>query len=102
MKAIIKWMDHKDGGRSKPPEWYCYPYYSTPVHFTDRLADEESSGITWSLVVEYMSSSENDNEWIADIYYSVDNAPHDNLLPGREFELHEGPRCVAYGKILDT
>jgi hypothetical protein len=38
--------------------------------------------------------------WIADVHFLVDEAPHEWLRLGREFELYEGKRRVAVGKLL--
>jgi len=54
------------------------------------------------LVVEKIQTQSDEYEWIANIRFLVDEAPHDELCPNREFELYEGAKCVATGVILES
>ncbi|HWE40591.1 MAG TPA: hypothetical protein VG406_28850 [Isosphaeraceae bacterium] len=41
------------------------------------------------------------SRWFAEVYFLFDDAPHELLRPGNEFELYEGKTCVARGVIRD-
>jgi len=56
--------------------------------------------VAWSLAVEKDEAQSQGYRWIAVMYFRVEDAPHESLRQGREFELYEGNKCVARGKIL--
>jgi hypothetical protein len=93
MRAKIHWLTKEEGGRSKPPAGVGNPPYATVVKFPG--ADMGS----WSLAVEKIESLSNEYDWIADVHYLFAEAPHESLQAGREFELYEGKKCVASGRI---
>ena len=39
--------------------------------------------------------------WLAEVNYLFENAPHYLLAQEAEFELYEGKRCVARGRIIE-
>lgn len=59
-----------------------------------------ASTANWSLIV-------NEVHWItqyqctATVQYLSDEAPHERLVLGAQFELYEGARCVARGRITE-
>ena len=99
MHAKITWKREENGGRTKPPAGIGTPPYATVVRFCD--SDEPwPPANAWSLVVEKIEDTSNEYEWLAEVRYLVDDAPHEELRFNREFELYEGGKCVAIGTIL--
>jgi hypothetical protein len=99
VRAVIDWLPREQGGREKPPLGAGTPSYTCIIHFTD--ADEPwPPKIAWTLVVEKDEGCIKLSEWIADIHFLLPEAPHEALRAGREFDLYEGARRVAHGKIL--
>ncbi len=99
MLAYIEWIPWHLGGRMSPPSGIGSPPYSTIVRFADS-SDPRPPHDGWSLVIEKVNSCATLYEWIADVRYLVEEAPQCNLIQGREFELYEGKKCVARGRIL--
>lgn len=102
MRARISWKRREEGGRRIPPNdagTAGTRPYAAVIEFPDSSGPWPPS-CSWSLVVDKIESESSDYEWIADVYYLVDEAPHDELRPLREFELYEGKRCVATGILL--
>ena len=99
MRARITWKRQQEGGRTKPPAGIGTPPYATVVRVRD--SDEPwPPANAWSLVVDKIESESGDHEWIANVRFLVDGAPHYELRPLREFELYEGRKCVATGVLL--
>jgi hypothetical protein len=98
MKAKIQWKRSQDGGRTSPPLGIGSPSYATLVKFSDGRSPWSLG--TWSLVVEKNPNQSTDYEWIAKVHFLVPEAPHHELTPGRDFELYEGKKCVATGRLL--
>lgn len=97
--AEIRWIPAEEGGRESPPAGVGEPPYAPIVRLLD--SDEsEVDGTNWSLVVRKLEEGEDECEWLAEIAYLMPEAPHEALTTGRRFELHEGARCVAVGRIL--
>lgn len=100
MRAQVHWKTKAEGGRSKPPAGIGSPPYATVVRFTD--SDEPwPPENAWSLVIEKIESESDEYDWVADIRYLVDEAPHDELRPNRQFELYEGAKLVASGILME-
>lgn len=101
--AEIRWIPASEGGRQNPPEGVGEPPYVPTVRLLggDEREDDE---IAWSLVIRKLEAGDDEGEeeaeWLAEIAFLVDAAPHDALTTGRRFELYEGARRVALGKIL--
>jgi hypothetical protein len=95
--VVLEWIPKADGGRSKPPLGVGIPAYSTVVRFLDD--PWPPTGGSWSLVIEKRESLSTEYKWIADVHFLAYAAPHDFLREGREFELYEGNKCVARGRI---
>jgi hypothetical protein len=97
-KALIDWIPKDQGGRTKPPLGVGFPPYATEVRFTD--GERWPASEAWSLVVAKNESQSTEFTWIADVHFLVEGAPHSSLREGRAFELYEGNKCVARGKLL--
>jgi len=95
--AIVEWIPQAEGGRSKPPLGVGIHPYAPEVRFLDD--PWPPTGASWSLVIVKREQSSTNARWNADVNFLVDEAPHDSLTEGREFELYEGNKCVARGKI---
>ena len=93
--ARITWRTPEEGGRRVPPSG---PRYIAPARFEGQAAGPE--GAKWSLVVDPISHPPGSAEWVAEVRYLVDEAPHELLLLGARFELYEGKKCVAHGVII--
>ena len=96
MQAKVRWRSQADGGRSRLPCGEGAPPYLAVVRFVDSV-DSWPPAEAWSLVVERVSPDSHDRDWVANVYFLAPDAPHGDLRPGREFELYEGPKCVATG-----
>ncbi len=97
-KAAIDWIPKEAGGRSKPPLGIGEPSYATVIHFPEEPWPHLSG--SWSLVVCKDEALSSEFHWIARVHFLVEEAPHDSLRDGREFELYEGKKCVARGSII--
>jgi hypothetical protein len=65
------------------------------------LAHPEKWGIqAWDLVVTKVGDLAERTEWQVEIHFRVEEAPHEWLTSGAEFELYEGKRKVAVGRIV--
>lgn len=95
--ARITWLTPEEGGRHQPPRG---PRYVAPARFEGQAAGVE--GANWSLVVDLGSPPSGSADWIAEVRYLVDEAPHELLLVGARFELYEGKKCVARGVIISS
>jgi len=96
-RASIKWITIEQGGRTKPPLGVGTPPYATEIRFIDGERWPDSEG--WSLVVIKDEQLSTEFNWTADIHFLVEEAPHESLYQGREFELYEGNKLVAKGRV---
>ena len=97
-KAKIQWILPEDGGRKKTPSG---PQYSTVVRFEGDTSDW--LGSAWSLVLEFNEPPNISQDTIATIWflaYDKPDAPNHLLEIGNHFELFEGEKLVATGKIF--
>jgi hypothetical protein len=94
--ARITWLTPEEGGRRVPPSG---PRYIAPARFEDQPPGAE--GANWSLVVDLVSRPPGSADWLAEVRYLVDEAPHELLRLGASFELYEGKKCVARGAIIN-
>lgn len=98
-QALIEWIPKERGGRTKPPTGVGSPCYSTVVRFVDGVeswpADE-----AWSLVVVKQREIGSEYHWLAEVHFLVPEAPHETIREGRTFELREGDKTVARGRII--
>jgi hypothetical protein len=97
-RAIIEWMSAEQGGRDNGPPFG--PDYAAPAKF---LAHAEKWHLeAWDLLVHKVECVGGQDKWLADVRFRVDEAPHEWLTPHADFELYEGKRCVARGRIGDN
>ena len=95
MKAEIRWLTFEEGGRRSLPTG---PMYVAPAKF---LAHSEKWGVEdWSLVVEKIENADGSKEWLTNVWFGMEDAPHEWLSSGSSFELYEGCRCVGIGRII--
>lgn len=100
MQAQVRWKTKSEGGRSRPPAGVGSPSYATVVRFTDSNEPWPPEN-AWSLVIEKIGLEGDEYEWLANVRYLVDEAPHDELRPNRAFELYEGNKLVATGLLIE-
>ncbi len=98
-RAVVDWIPKEQGGRRQPPAGVGSPPYATVVRFVD-TTEPWPPPVAWSLVVEKDESLSEEYRWFADVHFLMDGAPHEALIPGRAFELYEGNKLVARGRIL--
>ena len=97
-KAVIEWIREEKGGRTKPPLGTGSPSYATEIRYVD--GERWPDPVGWSLVVAKIERLSTDFNWIADVHFLVEEAPHESLRDRRDFELYEGGKCVARGRVL--
>jgi hypothetical protein len=95
VKAKICWITKEAGGRESPPPG---PRFSTVARFED-LKDKWPEE-AWSVVVEFTEPPDESLCVIADVSLLNPQGPTNLLRPGSMFELFEGHRLVARGKVL--
>lgn len=96
VKADIFWVPADAGGRKAPPTG---PRYSTVARFKSDKANQNEEA--WSIIAEFLPQQNQQTSCtLANIRFLAPNAPADLLSFGNQFELLEGPRVVARGKII--
>lgn len=95
MMARIHWKTPEEGGRKSIPPG---PRYSTPARFRSAWDDWDHGA--WSLVVDKSSELEGTKDWIASVRFLFEDGPQHLLVEGAEFELFEGQKSVAIGKVF--
>ncbi len=96
-RASIHWIPVGDGGRHAPPPG---PTYSTVARFT-ALADRWPHE-AWSVVLGINEPADGGGRMTATIrMLAGDAAPRGLLDAGSTFDLFEGSRCVAQGRVLE-
>ena len=71
--------------------------FAMPARFEHQGDDWTKNA--WSVVVLASTPVAPDSTQDVRVRFLMDNAPHEWLLSGRRFELHEGPLVVAEGTI---
>jgi hypothetical protein len=94
-KARVRWISAADGGRPSPPPG---PAYSTVARF-EVLADRWPQE-AWSVVLEIGRPADDSGDMVVGIRTLAADAPGDLLAEGSRFDLFEGRRLVAHGKVL--
>lgn len=92
-------MTRAEGGRKKPPPGGGSPPYAAVVGFPDSEGPQPPSE-AWSFVVEKVEDEGDEYQWLANVRFLVNHAPHDELRPNRHFVIYEGARAVAFGTLL--
>lgn len=95
-KVVLRWIPPSDGGRQLLPSG---PTYSTVSRFEHLAAIWPHEA--WSLVIEFDETPRYDVETAAHARFLVPNGPPDLLRPGSRFELLEGERVVAIGRVVE-
>ncbi len=93
-KAVIDWLSWGEGGRTEPPSG---PDYSAPARFPSHA--ENFWVEAFDLIVHRIELLGGPERWLSDVHFRIEDAPHEWLTDGAEFELYEGRRCVARGRI---
>jgi hypothetical protein len=98
-RAEIRWLRPDEGGRTIPPKG---PQYSTVARFSTQT-DEQWSQEAWSLVLSLEEGLGQDLRQKARVRFLADDAiaPKEWLKPGSAFELYEGRKRVAEGRVLE-
>lgn len=92
VESIIKWVSYLDGGKNVIPS-------INEKYYPMLKIKGQTSIFNWSIVIVNLEKN-NDLTTISQIYFLVDDAPHNILVTGLEFYLFEGSKKVAEGKIL--
>lgn len=95
-RAQVVWLTPEQGGRSSPPSG---PRFVVPCR-VEGVHAPGAQGANWSLVLNLVSRPPGSADWIADVQFLVDQAPHELLGDGARFELYEGKKCIARGTVL--
>src|SRR5579885_3665146 len=96
-RATLEWVSKEQGGRSTLPAGVGEPPYATVVRF---VGEPWPPPVAWTLVVRKVDVRDEPSKWFAEVQFLVDEAPHHLLAEGTEFELYEGRKCVARGRII--
>lgn len=99
-KAIIDWIPYEEGGRWKPPTGEEPPAYWTVVKFVDDAVDAGPPTNGWTLVVRLAELRDGPFHWLANVHFRFEDAPQHFLTEGTQFELYEGKKRVATGRII--
>ena len=96
-RAIIDWLSAEQGGRRSGPPFG--PDYAAPAKF---LAHADMWLVQdFDLLVHKVECIGGPSKWLADVRFRIDEAPNEWMTPQADFELYEGKRCVARGRIDD-
>ena len=95
LPADIEWLSASEGGRQHPP---IGPSYRAPVRFGPWSGSQPEEA-TFTFIVELVDSSDA-YHWRANVTFEVAGAPEEVFVPGATFELYEGRRCVARGRVF--
>ncbi len=94
-RAVIQWVPKELGGRrtGRP----LGPGYCAPAKF---LAHADSWEVEcFDLAVDKIKCLGGPDRWLAEVHFRIEDGPHEWLVDRAEFELYEGKRCVARGRI---
>ena len=97
VEATLQWIRPEDGGRQMLP---LGPKYSTVARFESQK--EPWLKEAWSLVIEFAEQPDASLSHQVKVGFLVDDAPNQFLAEGNAFELMEGSRVVAKGKVTST
>ena len=98
-RATIEWIAKEKGGRITPPLEVGERPYTTVVRILNS-GEPSTPDVSWSLCVRKLEVLVDPFKWIAEVCFLVDSAPHHLLSVGTDFELLEGKKCVARGRII--
>ena len=94
--AILQWLKREDGGRTLPPVGPCHFSVAWFPEFGKKWEED-----MWSLRIEFITHPDDTLTHNVKVSFlaDADKAP-DYLHPNSLFELYEGRRLVAKGKII--
>jgi len=96
VQVSVTWVTPDRGGRATPVR---VPRYVAISRF-----DEDGPGWPdggWSVVLEFPEGvNPSASPVIAKAHFLVEEAPHERLVPGTTFTLHEGRKEVARVQVL--
>jgi hypothetical protein len=91
----LQWLTHEEGGRKTPPLGPTYMTVAKLEALAERWPDE-----AWSIVAEWSGHPSDGLRTRACLRFLVEGGPEHLLVPGSTFELYEGRRMVARGRVL--
>jgi hypothetical protein len=97
VEAAVKWRSIDEGGRHILPAGETY---TTIARFEQQAADDWPREV-WSLVVRFIDKPSYDTEGRVMVRF-LTNGPSDYLEKGNHFELREGERVVAIGRVTGS
>ena len=95
VNALLQWIKREDGGRMLPPTGPCFYAVGWFPEYEKR--HEEA----WSLKIEFISQPDDSLTQKVKVSFLFDEAP-DLLHPNCIFELYDGRKLVATGKIVKS
>jgi hypothetical protein len=93
----LQWLRPEEGGRKAPPPGPTYTTVAKLEALADRWPDE-----AWSIVAEWGGPPNDELRTKATMRFLVEGGPEHLLAPGSNFELYEGRRLVARGRVLES
>jgi len=96
MKAEITWMSKT---KEQKELIILNGRYTTVVKFAGQTESDWQKE-AWSLTLTNFKIV-SDDKLIADVAFLALNAPSERLSANKKFELFEGPKCTAWGVILE-
>ena len=91
----LRWLRPEEGGRQAPPPGPTYTTVAKLEALEDRWPDE-----AWSIVTEWDEPPDEDLRTRATMRFLVEGGPEHLLAPDSRFEIYEGRRLVARGRVL--
>jgi len=95
-RARIRWLRHDEGGRRNLPGLTTY---RSVIRSDD---DPNRVHGNWDVEVAFIDPPAHDRPALADIAFMSPDAPSELLGAGSGFELTEGAKIVARGRVLET
>lgn len=93
IEAVLTWHSPAEGGRATPPTG---PRFSTVARFeAERVPFEVEA---WSLVIDFLTPPDSARTHRVHVRFLADG-PAEYLAPGRTFELLDGRRRIAIGRV---
>lgn len=93
--AELCWLTASEGGRARPPPG---PKYSTVARFDSSKPEDDA----WSLSITFIDPPDALHAHRVEAVFLSDEAPDHLLSAGSSFDLIEGMRTVARGKVLSS
>jgi len=90
----LQWLSDEDGGRQAVPSGPTYTTVAKLEALADRWPVE-----AWSVIIEWSKTSNEGLQTRGNMRFLVKGGPEHLLTPGTTFELYEGRRLVARGRV---